>query len=66
MSMSGHEKVTGFRYLLLLEELLRAECLRFPSNPGPRPDSYVGALTSNVPVFGNGAYREVIKGGALS
>lgn len=43
MSMSGHEKVTGFRYLLLLEELLRAECLRFPSNPGPCPDSYVEA-----------------------
>ena len=27
MSMSGHERAAGFRYLLLLEELLWAECL---------------------------------------
>lgn len=27
MSMSGHERVTDFRYVLLLEKLLQAECL---------------------------------------
>lgn len=30
MSMSGHERVTDFRYVLLLEKLLQAECLHPP------------------------------------